>query len=136
MCVCIPALLCVKSHCVMLTMCALALSPWLYSSGQTKASGVFSFLQNGIIWQLFLLQGTDCRGQLFMPLGPVHIMHRGFVLLILMCRNNTLIYILNRAKGVLTCAVLECSFIAHTLYYDHMFVFLSSDTVFVKSPLL
>lgn len=42
-CVCIPALLCVKSHCVMLTMCALTLSPWLYSSGQTKASGVFFF---------------------------------------------------------------------------------------------
>lgn len=78
-----PALLCVACHCVMLTIYALAMSFWLHSSGQAKASGVFSFLQNGIIWQLFLLQGADCRGQLFVHPGQVHTMHRLFVLLIL-----------------------------------------------------
>lgn len=95
---CIPALLCVACHCVMLTLYALDVSSWLHSSGQAKASGVFSFLQNGIIWQLFLLRGTDCRGQLFMPPGQLHIMHRVFVLLIFMSRNNAFISILNRAK--------------------------------------
>lgn len=72
--------LCVACHCVMhIYIWVLAVSSWLHSSDQAKASGVFSFLQNGIIWQLFIFQGTDCRGQLFMP--PDHIKHWPFVFL-------------------------------------------------------
>lgn len=37
----VPALLSVACHCVMLTIRALAVSFWLHSSGQAKASGVF-----------------------------------------------------------------------------------------------
>ena len=80
----VPALLSVACHCVMLTIRALAVSFWLHSSGQAKASGVFFLsLQNGIIWQLFLLHRADYRGQLFMLPDQVHIKHRLFVSLIL-----------------------------------------------------
>lgn len=51
----------------------------------------FSFLQNVIIWQLFLLQGADCRGHLFILPGQGHTMHKLFVLLILL--NDALISI-------------------------------------------
>lgn len=102
----IPAHLCVECHCVMLTIYALTMSFWLHSSGQAKANCVCSFLQNGIIWQLFLLQRADCRGQLFIPPGQVHIMHRLFVLQILMSLSNTFISP-NRAKTLYSCSGLH-----------------------------
>lgn len=91
--------LCVECHCVMLTIYPFTVSFWLHSSGQAKANCVFfSILQNGIIWQLFLLQGAVCRGQLFMSPSQVHIMHRLFVLQILMALSNT--FSLNRANSL------------------------------------
>lgn len=47
------------------------MSFWLHSSGQLS---VFTFLQNGIIWQLFLLRPANCRANpLAAPCTPQQI---------------------------------------------------------------
>lgn len=66
----------------------------------------FLLLQNGIIWQLFLLHRADYRGQLFMLPDQVHIKHRLFVSLILIWRNNTFI-LLNLAETLHGCSGLH-----------------------------
>lgn len=63
----VPALfmrlfVCCVSLCDADFVCALAVSSWLHSSGLAKASGFFYFLQNGIIWLLFLLPGSRLQG--------------------------------------------------------------------------
>lgn len=56
---CAICLICVWSVTVLLrSYSATTMSFWLHSSGQLS---VFTFLQNGIIWQLFLLRLAECR---------------------------------------------------------------------------